>query len=164
MTTTTVAAPVPPPSAERLRALRRMKMIAGGLLIAALVIYIVARAVGHGSGAWGYVEAAAEASMVGGLADWFAVTALFRYPLGLRIPHTAIIPNKKDQIGAGLAGFVHDYFLTSEIVAERVRAAEIPRRLGEWLADPEHARRVGQELSNAVSGLAGTLRDRFSRR
>jgi uncharacterized membrane-anchored protein YjiN (DUF445 family) len=155
----TSTVPGAPPSAHRLRALRRMKVIAAGLLVLALVVYIVARVIGDGSGGWGYIEAAAEASMVGGLADWFAVTALFRYPLGLRIPHTAIIPNKKDQIGAGLAGFVHDYFLTSEIVAERVRAAEVPRRLGDWLADPEHARRVGQELSNAVSGLAGTLHD-----
>jgi uncharacterized membrane-anchored protein YjiN (DUF445 family) len=154
-----IVAPVPPPSAERLRALRRMKVIAGGLLVAALVVYIVARTVGDGSGAWGYVEAAAEASMVGGLADWFAVSALFRHPLGLPIPHTAIIPTKKNQIGAGLADFVHDYFLTSEIVAERVRAAQVPRRLGEWLADPEHARLVGQELANAVSGLATTLHD-----
>ena len=97
--------------------------------------------------------------MVGGLADWFAVTALFRYPLGLRIPHTAIIPNKKDQIGAGLAGFVQEYFLTSEIVAERVAAARVPFRVGEWLADPEHATRLAQEVSNAISGLAATLHD-----
>jgi uncharacterized membrane-anchored protein YjiN (DUF445 family) len=148
-----------PPSAERLRALQRMKLLAGGLLVLAAVVYIVCRTVGHGRGAWGYVEAAAEASMVGGLADWFAVTALFRYPLGLRIPHTAIIPNKKDQIGAGLAGFVQEYFLTSEIVAERVAAAQVPRRIGEWLADPAHAARVSEELSSAISGLAATLHD-----
>jgi uncharacterized membrane-anchored protein YjiN (DUF445 family) len=148
-----------PPTAERLRALRRMKVIAGGLLVLAAVVYIVCRVAGHGRGAWGYVEAAAEASMVGGLADWFAVTALFRYPLGLRIPHTAIIPNKKDQIGAGLAGFVQEYFLTSEIVAERVAAAQVPQRVGEWLAEPAHATRVAEELSNAIGGLAATLHD-----
>jgi uncharacterized membrane-anchored protein YjiN (DUF445 family) len=151
--------PGSPPSAERLRALRRMKAISGGLLVLAAAVYLVCRIVGNGKGAWGYVEAAAEASMVGGLADWFAVTALFRYPLRIPIPHTAIIPRKKDQIGAGLAGFVQDYFLTSEIVAERVAAAAIPRRVGEWLADPTHASRVAQELSGAVSGLAGTLED-----
>jgi uncharacterized membrane-anchored protein YjiN (DUF445 family) len=136
-----------------------MKLIAGGLLVLAAIVYIVARAVGHGKGAWGYVEAAAEASMVGGLADWFAVTALFRYPLGLRIPHTAIIPNKKDQIGEGLADFVQEYFLTSEIIEERVAAAHVPQRLGEWLAVPDHAERVAEELSAAVSGLAATLQD-----
>jgi uncharacterized membrane-anchored protein YjiN (DUF445 family) len=127
--------------------------------VLAAVVYIVCRVAGHGRGAWGYIEAAAEASMVGGLADWFAVTALFRYPLGLRIPHTAIIPNKKDQIGAGLAGFVQEYFLTSEIVAERVAAAQVPHRVGEWLADPAHATRVAEELSNAIGGLAATLHD-----
>jgi uncharacterized membrane-anchored protein YjiN (DUF445 family) len=151
--------PGAPPSAERLRGLRRMKLISGGLLVLAAVVYVVCRLLGDGRGGWGYVEAAAEASMVGGLADWFAVTALFRYPLRIPIPHTAIIPRKKDQIGAGLAGFVNEYFLTSEVVAERVAAAQVPRRVGEWLADPDHARRVAEELSNAVSGLAGTLHD-----
>jgi uncharacterized membrane-anchored protein YjiN (DUF445 family) len=136
-----------------------MKMIAGGLLVLAAVVYVVCRVAGHGRGAWGYLEADAEASMVGGLADWFAVTALFRYPLGLRIPHTAIIPNKKDQIGAGLAGFVQEYFLTSEIVAERVAAAQVPQRVGDWLADPAHATRVAEALSNAIGGLAATLHD-----
>ena len=72
----------------------------------AAVVYVVCRKLGDGHGGWGYLQAAAEASMVGGLADWFAVTALFRHPLGLPIPHTAIIPRKKDQIGDGLAGFV----------------------------------------------------------
>jgi uncharacterized membrane-anchored protein YjiN (DUF445 family) len=97
--------------------------------------------------------------MVGGLADWFAVTALFRHPLGLPIPHTAIIPAKKDQIGEGLAGFVQQYFLTTEIVGERVAAARIPQRIGQWLANPEHAHRLAEELSTAVSGTANVLRD-----
>jgi uncharacterized membrane-anchored protein YjiN (DUF445 family) len=147
------------PSAERLRALRRMKAIAGGLLLVAAIVYVICRTVGDGHGPWGYVQATAEASMVGGLADWFAVTALFRHPLGLRIPHTAIIPRKKDQIGAGLAGFVNDYFLTTEIIGERVAAAEVPRRVGEWLADPVHARQVAAELSAAIGGLANVLHD-----
>ncbi|HEY8302651.1 MAG TPA: DUF445 family protein [Jatrophihabitans sp.] len=151
--------PGAPPSAERLRALRRMKAVAAGLLVVAGAVYVVCRTVGDGHGGWGYLQAAAEASMVGGLADWFAVTALFRHPLRIPIPHTAIIPRKKDQIGAGLAGFVQDYFLTSEIVGERVAAARIPQRVGEWLADPDHARRVAHELSSLVSGLATTLQD-----
>jgi uncharacterized membrane-anchored protein YjiN (DUF445 family) len=154
-----VTVPGAPPSPARLRALRQMKLTATGLLVLAAVVYVLARALGDGTGGWGYLEAAAEASMVGGLADWFAVTALFRHPLGLPIPHTAIIPRKKDQIGAGLADFVQDHFLTTAIVAERVATAEVPRRLGEWLADPEHATRVAQELSNAISGLAATLHD-----
>ncbi|MBE7186938.1 DUF445 domain-containing protein, partial [Jatrophihabitans endophyticus] len=151
--------PFPAMARERLSALRRMKAFAGGLLLVALVAYVVARAVGHGNGAWGYLQAAAEASMVGGLADWFAVTALFRHPLRLPIPHTAIIPSKKDQIGEGLATFVRQYFLTTEILSERVEAAQVPQRVGDWLADPEHARRLAQELSNSISGITGMLRE-----
>ena len=153
------ASPFPAVAEQRLRALRRMKLIAGGMLLLAAAVYIVCRAVGDGSGAWGYVQAAAEASMVGGLADWFAVTALFRHPLRLPIPHTAIIPAKKDQIGEGLAGFVQQYFLTSEIIGERVAAARVPQRVGQWLSEPGHAHRLAEELSSAVSGTAKVLRD-----
>jgi uncharacterized membrane-anchored protein YjiN (DUF445 family) len=156
---TSPANPFPAMAAERLRALRRMKAVAGGLLLLAALTYGVCRAYTDGSGGWGYLQAAAEASMVGGLADWFAVTALFRHPLGIPIPHTAVIPEKKDQIGEGLAGFVQQYFLTSEIVSERVAAARVPHRVGEWLAEPEHAQRLAGELSNGLTGLAGVLRD-----
>jgi uncharacterized membrane-anchored protein YjiN (DUF445 family) len=151
--------PFPAVAAERLRALRRMKAIAGGLLLLAAIVYVLCRALTDGDGVWGYVEAAAEASMVGGLADWFAVTALFRHPLRLPIPHTAIIPAKKDQIGEGLAGFVQEYFLTTEIVSERVASAHLPQRIGDWLAEPAHAHRLAEELSTAIGGLAGVLRD-----
>jgi uncharacterized membrane-anchored protein YjiN (DUF445 family) len=150
---------IPVPAAERLAALRRMKAIAGGLLVAAAIVYVVCRALWDGRGVAGYVQAAAEASMVGGLADWFAVTALFRYPLGLPIPHTAIIPRKKDQIGEGLAGFVSEHFLTAEIIGERVAGARVAQRVGAWLAEPAHARQVAEELSSAVGGMASVLRD-----
>ncbi|MFN2518669.1 MAG: DUF445 domain-containing protein [Jatrophihabitantaceae bacterium] len=150
---------IPMPDRERLRALRRMKGIAAGLLVAAAVVYLLCRTLAHGHGVWGYVQAGAEASMIGGLADWFAVTALFRHPLGLPIPHTAIIPRKKDEIGAGLAGFVSEHFLTPSIVGERIAAARVPQRLGEWLAEPAHARQVAEELGNAVGGMASILHD-----
>ena len=114
-----------PPSAERLRALRKMKTIAGGLLILAAVVYVVCRTAGDGDGFWGYLQATAEASMVGGLADWFAVTALFRHPLRIPIPHTAIIPRKKDQIGASLGEFVQRYLITGDVVSERIAAARV---------------------------------------
>ena len=115
------------------------------MLLVAAVVYVLCRAVGDGSGAWGYVQAAAEASMVGGLADWFAVTALFRHPLRLPIPHTAIIPSKKDQIGEGLATFVQQYFLTSRDPGRAARRRRrCPQRVGEWLADPAHARRLAE--------------------
>ena len=158
-TGTGTANPFPAVAAERLRALRRMKSVAGGLLLLAALTYILCRAYTDGHGFWGYLQAAAEASMVGGLADWFAVTALFRHPLRIPIPHTAVIPAKKDQIGEGLAGFVQQYFLTTEIVNERVAAAQVPQRVGVWLAEPEHARRLADEMSSALTGLAGVLRD-----
>ena len=159
MTDAPGAPPFPAVGAERVAALRRMKLVAGSLLLFAAAVYVLCRAVGHGHGGWGYLQAAAEASMVGGLADWFAVTALFRHPLRLPIPHTAIIPNKKDQIGAGLAAFVREYFLTTEVLTERVLAARVPQRVGEWLAEPVHARRLAEELSGAIGGLASVLHD-----
>ncbi len=136
-----------------------MKLIATALLVAAAIVYVLCRVLSNGNGWWGYVQATAEASMVGGLADWFAVTALFKHPLRLPIPHTAIIPSKKDQIGQGLATFVQEYFLTSEILSERLRAARVPHRVGQWLADRDHAQRLAQELSNTISGMANVLRD-----
>jgi uncharacterized membrane-anchored protein YjiN (DUF445 family) len=97
--------------------------------------------------------------MVGGLADWFAVTALFRYPMGIPIPHTAIIPRKKDQIGASLGLFVQQNFLTAKVVGERIRSAEIPRRVGDWLVDPGHARRLVEEGAAALQGTATVMSD-----
>jgi uncharacterized membrane-anchored protein YjiN (DUF445 family) len=153
------AVAIPLPDAGRRRALRRMKAVAGGLLLLAAAVFALCRAFTDGKGAWGYLQAAAEASMIGGLADWFAVTALFRRPLRLPIPHTAIIPRKKDQIGAGLAEFVGQYFLTADIVAERLAAAHLPQRAGAWLAGQAHAAQVSAELSGAIGGLAEVLRD-----
>jgi uncharacterized membrane-anchored protein YjiN (DUF445 family) len=148
-----------PVDAARVRGLRRMKGIAGGLLVLAAAVYAVCRWVGDGHGPWGYLQAAAEASMVGGLADWFAVTALFRHPLRLPIPHTAIIPRKKDQIGESLADFVSEHFFTPEIIGERVAQARVPQRVGEWLAEPDHARRVAAEISVGIGGMAELLRE-----
>ncbi len=107
----------------------------------------------------GYVAAAAEAGMVGALADWFAVTALFRHPLGIPIPHTAIIPTKKDQLGVSLGEFVGENFLSEDVVRQRLRAVGIGSRLGAWLAVPEHADRVTAELSTALRGALTVLRD-----
>jgi uncharacterized membrane-anchored protein YjiN (DUF445 family) len=150
---------VPVTDLDRLRALRRMKVVATSLLVAAAVVYIVARA--NEGPAWlGYVEAFAEAAMVGALADWFAVTALFRYPLGLPIPHTAIIPRRKDQIGRSLGQFVQDYFLTKEVLTERIRGAHIGRRLGLWLGEPVNAERAGEVIVDAMRGTIEVLDDR----
>ena len=150
---------LPMPAPERVQALRRMKVFATGLLVLAAAVFVLCVTIGDGHGVWGYVQATAEASMVGGLADWFAVTALFRHPLGIPVPHTAIVPRKKDQIGSALASFVEQNFLTAEVVGERLATVEIPRRLGEWLAEPAHAERLSVELGAAVGQAAGLLRD-----
>ncbi|GEB59290.1 DUF445 domain-containing protein [Streptomyces gardneri] len=146
---------------EKSRGVRRMKSLATSLLLAVAVIYALATwAENAGWGAWtGYVAAAAEAGMVGALADWFAVTALFKRPLGLPIPHTAIIPTKKDQLGASLGSFVGENFLSADVVRGRLAAFGIARRLGSWLADPAHADRVTAEASTALRGALTVLRD-----
>ncbi|MGW2304945.1 DUF445 domain-containing protein [Streptomyces sp. NPDC001809] len=146
---------------EKSRGVRRMKTLATSLLLCVAVIYALATwAENAGWGAWtGYVAAAAEAGMVGALADWFAVTALFRRPLGLPIPHTAIIPTKKDQLGASLGQFVGENFLSADVVRGRLAALGIGRRLGTWLADPAHADRVTAEAATALRGALTVLRD-----
>lgn len=146
---------------ERQRGVRRMKLTALALLLFVAVVYVLAKWASHaGAGPWaGYVAAAAEAGMVGAMADWFAVTALFRHPLGLPIPHTAIIPTKKDQLGISLGEFVGENFLSEEVVRQRLRAVGIGSRLGAWLAVPEHADRVTAELSAALRGALTVLRD-----
>ncbi|OBI95396.1 hypothetical protein BST16_06150 [Mycobacterium asiaticum DSM 44297] len=148
--------------AERRTALRRMKVVALSFLVGATVVFLACRwANAHGTApAWvGYVGAAAEAGMVGALADWFAVTALFKHPLGIPIPHTAIIKRKKDQLGEGLGTFVRENFLSPEVVETKLRDAEVPSRLGKWLAEPAHAQRVAAETSTVLRVLVELLRD-----
>ncbi len=138
----------------RLRALRRMKAVALGLLVAAAAIYLAT--LGRADeGAWGYVNAAAEAAMVGALADWFAVTALFRHPLRLPVPHTALIPRRKDEFGRSLQEFFTENFLTDEIVRERVADARVAERVGAWLARPGNAERV---MKHAARGGRSALK------
>ncbi|MEV0277221.1 DUF445 domain-containing protein [Streptomyces sp. NPDC050610] len=146
---------------EKRRGVRRMKTFATGLLLAVALVYVLATwARSAGAGGWtGFVAAAAEAGMVGALADWFAVTALFRRPMGLPIPHTAIIPTKKDQLGQSLGEFVGENFLSGDVVRQRLRAVGIGSRLGAWLAEPEHADRVTAELATALRGALRVLRD-----
>ncbi|WP_370423864.1 DUF445 domain-containing protein [Streptomyces sp. QH1-20] len=146
---------------EKRRGVRRMKATATGLLALVALVYALAKwAQSTGAGGWAaYVAAAAEAGMVGALADWFAVTALFRRPMGLPIPHTAIIPTKKDQLGVSLGEFVGENFLSGDIVRGRLRAVGIGSRLGTWLAGPDHADRVTAELATALRGALTVLRD-----
>jgi uncharacterized membrane-anchored protein YjiN (DUF445 family) len=133
--------------------LRRMKSVATGLLVISAVIYLFAkRAESLSAPMWvGFVRAAAEAAMVGGLADWFAVTALFRRPLGLPIPHTAIIPTRKDAIGASLGEFVGDNFLSEEVVRDKIQSAKIASRFGNWLSEPVNSQQVTDELASVIA-------------
>ena len=114
---------------------KRMRMTATGLLVAMAAAFLLLRHFAGTHPAWGYALAFTEAAMVGGLADWFAVTALFRHPLGLPIPHTAIIPVNKDRIADTMAVFLKDNFLTPQVVARRVRAFNLAASAGGYLTD-----------------------------
>src|SRR5690554_3261565 len=127
----------------RRTALRRMKIAAAALLVAMISGFIVSHVMG-GQGAWAWVRAFCEAATVGALADWFAVVALFRHPLGLPIPHTAIIPGNKERIGDNLAVFVRDHFLDPDTLLEKLKIFDPAARLGEWLSEPEQAKRVSE--------------------
>ncbi len=140
-----------------------MKAVALGFLLGATVIFLVctwAQSRDAAAPPWiGYVRAAAEAGMVGALADWFAVTALFRHPLGIPIPHTAIIKRKKDQLGEGLGTFVRENFMSPQVVETKVRDAQVAGRLGKWLTDRSHAERVASEGATMLRVGVELLRD-----
>ncbi|GAA4340557.1 DUF445 family protein [Pigmentiphaga soli] len=154
-----------PDDAEKRRRLRRMQWTAGALLGAAAVLYVAATALaGHGA-AWPYVAAFAEAAMVGAIADWFAVTALFRHPLGLSfIPHTAVIPRNKDRIADNLGRFVQDEFFAPERIAGVIRELDPAARLAAWLAQPAHAQSVAAALARSLDYALGAFDDERVRR
>lgn len=146
----------PTADAVRRSALRRMRTVAVALLLLAAAVYVVT--LGE-DGFWGFVNAGAEASMVGAIADWFAVTALFKHPLGLPIPHTALIPKRKDDLGKGLEEFVGENFLQEDIIRERVLGVQVAQRVGDWLAVPANAERVVTEGSELAALALGKVRD-----
>src|SRR3954463_11031504 len=137
-----------------------MKFIATAFLVGATVVFLVFRWLEQTHGWAGYVRAFAEAARVGALAAWFAVSALFRHPLGLPIPHTAIIPNRKDQIGASLGEFVQTNFLTQEVLHERLDQAQVGLRLGTWLREPANAAKAGGAVADALRGSLEVIDDR----
>jgi uncharacterized membrane-anchored protein YjiN (DUF445 family) len=139
-----------PTDAARRAEIARIRRRATGLLVLAAVIFIAARLLESRWPWLGFVRATAEAALVGGLADWFAVTALFRQPLGLPIPHTAIIRRQKDRIARVLGTFVQQHFLTREVIVRRLRTLEPARRIGSWLADPAASRGLAVQLSAGV--------------
>ncbi len=136
-------------------ALVRMRIVATGLLIAMAVVFLVSRAIGPVHPAVGFVRAFAEAAMVGGLADWFAVTALFRHPLGVPIPHTAIIPRNKDRIGDTLAVFLRDNFLLPAVISRRMRRLDVAGAIARWLTDPPEG--AGGRFRSGASKLVAQV-------
>jgi uncharacterized membrane-anchored protein YjiN (DUF445 family) len=136
---------------------RRMRLIATGMLVAMAGLFFVANGFDEGRPWLGFVKAFAEAAMVGGLADWFAVTALFRRPLGLPIPHTAIIPRNKDRIGETLAAFLRDNFLTPSVVARRMRSVDVAGAIGRFLANPPPEGRMREGASRLFANLLESL-------
>ena len=146
-------APAASPDHDARSRLRRMRVIATSLLVAMAVALLVANALLARWPWLGAVRAFGEAALIGGLADWFAVTALFRRPLGLPIPHTAIVPTRKDDIGRALARFIRDNFLVREAIERRLDRADLAERLGAWLAKDENAARVTRDLGAAFAWL-----------
>lgn len=145
--------------ADKTRSLAAMRLLAGGLLVLMACIFVLALSRQDQAPIWGYVRAFAEAALVGGLADWFAVTAIFRRPLGLPIPHTAVIPRSKERIALALGEFVAVNFLAPEVIGARLRDQDLATALGRQLADPATARRVADGVMDALPGVVDLLDD-----
>ena len=161
----TAISPSPVPALERESAALRARRLAAArrrataLLVGATALFVAVTVVGAHGTLLGYVQATAEASMVGGVADWFAVTALFRRPLGLPIPHTALIVERKDQFAATLGQFVQENFLNADVLAERIRSAQFVPALAAWLSDQGNAARVAGHAADLAVTVAEALRD-----
>jgi uncharacterized membrane-anchored protein YjiN (DUF445 family) len=143
---------------DKARDLARMKALATGLLVAAAALFVLARSQ-HEAGVWPWVAAFAEAATVGALADWFAVVALFRRPLGLPIPHTAILPANKARVADNLAVFIRDKFLGTDALLARVTAFDPAKQVSRWLADPVHAQALGERMARGVAESLDVIDD-----
>ena len=150
-----------PGDEQKRRDLRRMKAVATGFLVGATIVFFIAKYLESVQGLpWAaYVRASAEAGMVGALADWFAVTALFRHPLRIPIPHTAIIPRKKDMIGDSLGDFVGENFLSEAVVRDKLERVGVAEQVGLWIGEQRNADRVTTELVTAARAVVTVLRD-----
>jgi uncharacterized membrane-anchored protein YjiN (DUF445 family) len=136
-----------------------MKARATGLLVAVTALFLLARLFQPRWPWLAWVAAFGEAAMVGGIADWFAVTALFRHPLGLPIPHTAIVPSRKERIGNALGNFIQKNFLTREVVERKLGQMRVGERAARWLAEPANSRRVAGQVARTLAGAAQVLKD-----
>ncbi len=146
---------------ERQQALQlsKARRLATGLLVAMAILFVVARLLQPAYPYLSFVSAFAEAAMVGALADWFAVTALFRSPLGLPIPHTAIIPRNKDRIGDSLSNFLEHNFITQEIIREELRPIDFAGAAAGWLSKPENSRAISRQIVRSIPALLRVIED-----
>lgn len=148
-----------PADFRKSREFRRMRLFAGTLLLVMLALLLVARRFTDAHPLMPYAAAFAEAALVGGLADWFAVTALFRHPLGIPVPHTAIVPRNKDRIGDALGNFVANNFLSPDVLAPRLRTLDVAARLGRWLGNGDNAAGAARRVAGVVPPFLSALRD-----
>ncbi len=139
--------------------LNSMKRTATGMLVVVAALFGIASWYEAQFPWLAWVVAFSEAAMVGGIADWFAVTALFRHPLGIPIPHTAIVPSRKDRIGTALGNFVQRNFLQREVVTQKIAAMKLGERAARWLAEPENSRRLARHVATGLSGAVNVLKD-----
>jgi uncharacterized membrane-anchored protein YjiN (DUF445 family) len=144
---------------RRIRELQRWKRRSNGFLLGAFVVFLVSHFFGPDDGINGFVQAASEAALIGGIADWFAVTALFRHPLGIPIPHTALIPQSKEEIGRGLAEFVHQNFLDPNNLKDWIGNADIAKRLATWLDSANHSTVAARRSIETAANIAATIDD-----
>src|SRR3569832_372377 len=145
---------------KQLAQLGRMRKIATSLLLLMAVIFVVAKIFQPNYSYLSFVSAFAEAAMVGALADWFAVTALFRAPLGLPIPHTAIIPNNKDRIGGSVANFLEHNFMTREVLSEELKQIDFAGAAAGWLATPVNSLAVSRQIVSGIPAMFRMIEDR----
>jgi uncharacterized membrane-anchored protein YjiN (DUF445 family) len=152
--------PLRPEEEEQRQArLTSIKRWATGLLVAATVVFLVTRWLEPRYPWLAIVRATAEAAMIGGLADWFAVTALFKHPLGLRIPHTAIIPTRKDRVGVTLGAFVQKNFLNRDVIIAKLHSLNAAERVARWMTEPDNAQRLAGQLARAMRAAVNVVKD-----
>src|SRR5699024_4215834 len=143
----------------RARGLKKMRTLALSLLILATLIFLSTHIFTDNTGVWGFVSRASEAAMIGAIADWFAVTALFRHPLGLPIPHTNIIERKKDTLGENLGHFVNENFLNPETIRPYIEELDIVKIIVDWLQNPKNKNGLEQELGILIQKIVSDLDD-----
>ena len=152
--------PLSPQETEQLARLARMRRLATGLLLLMAVVFVCARLLRERHPAFGFIGAFAEAAMIGAIADWFAVTALFRHPLGIPIPHTAIIPSNKDRIGENLGNFLEHNFMSYQVVHAELERIDFAGSAATWLSQPHNAAAVATQLTSAVPALLRMVEDK----